>query len=301
MVDSSYGNRAGVLSSYVLRGREVAVVDPGPATSIEKLVGRLRQIGIDLNDVKHIILTHIHLDHAGGSWRLLRYCIGAKVHVHPKGYSHLLDPSRLEQSARALLGSQIDEYGEVKAVPEQSLVETSDGEVIDLGGGTKINILWTPGHASHHQSLYVTGASALILGDAAGLYRSEPASVLPTSPPPFNVSQAIASIDRLMKLSPKILGYAHFGIARNAPAMLQVHRNQIELWARIAEDGARAGKTLAEIYEELWKCDSMLQISMPQTLLDVPPGERSPAINLRGFVEYARWKQEQQGNRGQSG
>jgi len=293
MVDSSYGNRKNVLSSYVIRGKEAAVIDPGPTASIEKLLKGLLQVGVDLGDVKHVIPTHVHLDHAGGSWRLLQYCKSAKLHVHPKGYSHLVEPSKLEQSARALLGKQVDEYGGIRGVPAEIVGQTSDSEVVDLGHGTEISVLWTPGHASHHQSIHVPGSRVIIAGDAAGTFSDSTRSVLPTAPPPFNPEQAISSIERLIGLAPAIVGYAHFGCTKDAARMLRVHKNQLEVWTKAAQDGLRDKKNLSEIYDELWKRDVMLQLSAPPRLVDTDTGERSPSISLRGFIEYVRWKQEQ--------
>ena len=165
MIDAGYHGRSGVLGTYVVRGEGVAVVDPGPTASIEGVIAGLGELGIDLDEVRYVAPTHIHLDHAGGSWRLLEYCPKALLYVHPRGSPHMVDPSRLERSARGLLGDRVDGYGEIRGVEEDRIRASVDGELLELGGGVKMMAVWTPGHASHHQSYYVPGERVIILGE----------------------------------------------------------------------------------------------------------------------------------------
>jgi glyoxylase-like metal-dependent hydrolase (beta-lactamase superfamily II) len=287
MIDAGYHGQRGVLSTYVAKGEKTAIVDPGPTASIEGVLRGLEQLSIDLEEVGYIAPTHIHLDHAGGSWKLLERCSNAKLYVHPRGAPHMVDPSRLVESARGLFGDRVNDYGEVRGIPEDRIVNSSDGEALDLGGAKLITV-WTPGHASHHQSYYVPGDSAVILGDAGGIYNQRTNNVTPTSPPPFNPEQAMESLEKLIVLKPEIACYGHFGFTEDAVKRLRTHKEQLALWVKVVSEGLKEGLGMRELYERLSLEDPMLR-SVPTQRLDERLEERSPSTNLTGFVEYFRW------------
>jgi glyoxylase-like metal-dependent hydrolase (beta-lactamase superfamily II) len=154
MIDSAYHGVRGILSTYLVKGERAMVIDPGPTASIPGVVEGLEQLGVEGEALAYVAPTHIHLDHAGGAWRLLELFRDARLYVHPRGARHMIDPSRLEAAARRLFGDRVDGYGEVRGVPAERVLESEDGEVLDLGGVT-VRVVWTPGHASHHQSYYI--------------------------------------------------------------------------------------------------------------------------------------------------
>ena len=289
MIDAGYHGRRGVLGTYVVKGEEVAVVDPGPTVSIDGVVKGLRDLGIDLDDVRYVAPTHIHLDHAGGSWRLLELCPGARLYVHPRGAPHMVDPSRLEAAARRLFGEHVDDYGEIRGVTEERVTVSVDGEELDLGGGLRIRVVWTPGHASHHQSYYIPDGKVVILGDAGGIYNRDLDVVIPTSPPPFNPEKAMRSLEKLAALRPEIVCYGHFGFADDAVKRLRAHREQLALWMRVVEEGLKEGAGMRELYDRLRSEDPMLARLPAPGHFGGRAIERSPSVNLLGFVEYFKW------------
>ena len=287
MIDAGYHGRRSVLSTYVVKGEKIAIVDLGPTASIEGVIRGLEELNIDLEEVGYIAPTHIHLDHAGGSWMLLERCSNAKLYVHPRGAPHMVDPSRLVESARGLFGDRVDNYGEVRGIPEDRIVNSADGEGLDLGGAKLITV-WTPGHASHHQSYYVPEDSAVLLGDAGGIYNQRTNSVTPTSPPPFNPEQAMESLEKLIALKPEVACYGHFGFAGDAVKRLRGHREQLALWVKVISEGLKEGLEMKDLYERLRTEDPMLR-GMQAQRLESRLEERSPSVNLTGFIEYFKW------------
>jgi len=285
MIDAVYHGVSGVLSTYVVKGDRAAVIDSGPSVSIPSVVKGLKQLDVDVDDLAYLAPTHIHLDHAGGSWRLLELFPEAKLYVHPRGARHMIDPSQLEAATRQLFGDRVDGYGEIKGVPPDRVVESMDCDVLDLGGST-VQVIWTPGHSSHHQSYYMPEDGVAVLGDVGGFYSAESDAIMPTTPQPFNPSKAVESLERLIALEPEVVCYGHFGFAGNGVDKLEKHRRQILLWSRIVEESMEEGLELEEIYEQIRAEDPMAN---RMGGFSAERRERSSLINLIGFVEYFKW------------
>ncbi|HEV8099080.1 MAG TPA: MBL fold metallo-hydrolase, partial [Gaiellaceae bacterium] len=167
-----------VIGSYLLEtGDGLALQDCGPTTCVTELKARLAERGLELGDVRHLLLSHIHLDHAGAAGVLVREHPGLQVHVSEVGAPHLVDPSRLERSARRLYGDAFDTlWGELAPVPEANVHVVGD-RVLDF------DCFPSPGHASHHVC-YLDGEGTLLAGDAAGMRLLPARTALPVSPPP---------------------------------------------------------------------------------------------------------------------
>lgn len=288
MIDAPFHGQSGVLGTYVVKGESTVIVDPGPTVSIPHVIKGLRKLNIKLGSLKYVALTHIHLDHASGSWKLLEECPSASLYVHPRGSEHMVDPERLVAAARGLFGEAVDRYGDVRGISPEKIVESSDGEKFDLDGAT-VSVLWTPGHSTHHQSFYVTDDEVAILGDAGGFFNLGTGVIMPTTPPPFNPPAAIESLDRLIALKPRYVCYGHFGFAEDAVKKLEAHKSQITTWGRIVEEGLEEGIELGEIYERIRAKDRMA--GMTGKLSEMMQ-ERSSHINLLGFVKYYEWIKE---------
>jgi len=292
MIDAYYHGRSNVLSTYVVKGEKAAIVDPGPSASLKGVVKGLYDLSVDRKEVKYVLASHIHLDHAGGCWKLLELCPDAMLYVHPKGVSHMLDPSRLVESARGLFGNRVEEYGEVRGIPQDRIVSSEDRQTLDLGEGVGILTVWTPGHASHHQSFFVPRDRAILLGDAGGTYNQQLDVLMPTSPPPFNPELAVQSLEELMGLEPRIACYGHFGFAENAISMLRMHKDQLGLWTEVISRGLKIGRNASELYEDLRQSDFMLRDTPALAGSETELRERTPLTNMRGFVEYFKWLSE---------
>ncbi len=280
LVDAMLLGRPRALSTYIVMGEgEAMIIDPGPPSSSETILKALR--GLEVESAI-IAPTHIHIDHAGGSWRLLMELEDSKLYVHPRGAPHMVDPSRLIEASKRLLGeSLIELYGEVRGIEAERVSESRDGEELKLGE-LRVKTIWTPGHASHHQCYHVVDERVLILGDAGGTYHPEAEAITPNSPPPFNPQKAMESLRRLMKLDAKTLCYAHYGYTRHLE-LLEAYLRQIELWMSIVEEGLRMGLKPEELKERLRREDPMAEKAWRKG------ATQREMMNLMGFIEYFRW------------
>jgi glyoxylase-like metal-dependent hydrolase (beta-lactamase superfamily II) len=201
-----------------------ALFDCGPATAVPALERGLEERGLALTDVRHLLLSHIHLDHAGAAGVLVRKHPGLQVHVSEIGAPHLVDPTRLERSARRLYGEAFDElWGELAPVPEANVHVVGDRT---LG----LETFPTPGHASHHVS-YLSADGTLYAGDAAGV-RIQPESYVapPTPPPEFDLEAWKRTLDDIERRRPERLALIHFGVVGDPPPHLAQLRQRLSEW-----------------------------------------------------------------------
>ncbi|HEY2742610.1 MAG TPA: MBL fold metallo-hydrolase, partial [Gaiellaceae bacterium] len=204
----------------------------GPSTTIDALKAGLADRGLALTDVRHLLLSHIHLDHAGAAGTLVREHPALQVHVSPVGAPHLVDPSRLENSARRLYGDTFDSlWGELAPVPEQNVHVVTD-RVLGL------DCFPTPGHASHHVC-YLDPDATLYAGDACGVRVLPGRFVMPPTPPPeVDVDAWEESLDEIERRAPERLALIHFGVADDVGRHLTELRLSLEDWAESVEGGA---------------------------------------------------------------
>src|SRR5213596_1750672 len=209
-IDLHHLGRERIIASYLLdTDNGPALFDCGPSTTIEALKAGLAERGLSLTDVRHLLLSHIHLDHAGAAGVLVREHPELQVHVSEVGAPHLVDPSRLEASARRLYGDEFDAlWGELAPVPEAN-VHPVGAETLGL------TTFPTPGHASHHVC-YLDGEGTLYAGDAAGVRIQPSRFVLPPTPPPeLDLVHWSTSLDEIERRRPQRLALIHFGVAED--------------------------------------------------------------------------------------
>lgn len=202
-------------SGYFIAAPQPAVVDTGGARSVPVWLDALAAFGVRPADVAYIIVTHIHLDHAGGVGHMVRHAPEARVVVHPRGARHLVDPSRLIAGARTVFGAHLETYfGVPEPVPESRLVAVEDGAELDLGGGHTLRFIDAPGHARHQHMMLDAGAQALLSGDELGERLPDVADdyVIPdTAPNQFDPEAMLRSAHRLRELRPEAVLFSHFG------------------------------------------------------------------------------------------
>jgi len=233
-----------VIAAFVLETPEGPVLfETGPESRFSALLDGLNALGYAASDIRHVFVTHIHLDHAGAAWRLAER--GATLYVHPKGAPHLADPGRLWASATRIYGEQMEAlWGQMGPVPESQIEILQDGEVVEIGG-VRIEALETPGHANHHHA-YRLG-EVLIAGDIAGV-RIGRGPVLPPCPPPeIQIEAWLESITRLRALNLRTLYLTHFGPFEDVPAHLDALAERLRAWA----DWIKARLKLGQSHEEM--------------------------------------------------
>jgi glyoxylase-like metal-dependent hydrolase (beta-lactamase superfamily II) len=222
----------GIIASYLLETEEgPALFDCGPTTTIPYLKAGLAERGVDLSEVRHLLLSHIHLDHAGAAGMLVRQSPWLQVHVSAIGAPHLVDPSKLEASARRLYGNAFDDlWGELVPVPSENLHVVSE-RVVGL------ECFPTPGHASHHVS-YLDAEGTLYAGDAAGVRLAGGSFVLPPCPPPeLDLEAWERTLEEIERRAPGRLALVHFGPFDDVQQHLAALRETLRRWSERVEDG----------------------------------------------------------------
>ena len=232
-IDLRHLGRDRAIASYVVETDDgPALFDCGPTTCLETLEAALGVRGLALEEIRHLLLSHIHLDHAGAAGVLVREHPALQVHVSPIGAPHLVDPSRLEKSARRLYGDTFDSlWGELAPVPEENVHSVED-RVLGLESFP------TPGHASHHVC-YLDPDGTLYAGDACGVRVLPGRFIMPPTPPPeIDVEAWEETLDAIERRAPERLALIHFGVAEDPGRHLTQLRLTLEDWAESVEGGA---------------------------------------------------------------
>jgi len=217
---------------YVVRGKDLALVESGTAVSAERTLAKLKelaQLKTSAATPTYIFLTHIHLDHAGGAGRLSQAFPKAKIVVHERAVRHLIDPSRLVEAVRIASPNLFHQYGEPLPIPEHQLVPVSGGEIFDLGSDIQVETVASPGHAPHHICYYERANRTLFTGDAAGNW-SNPVDVPLTPPPRFDLARGLETLRTLQLLKPDYLAFTHFGLCDEAASHLARYESQLIAW-----------------------------------------------------------------------
>ena len=293
IVDLETGGLKNLICSYVIKGTKTILVESGPTNSVPKLLSGLKELDVKLEDIEYVAVTHVHLDHGGGAGSLLKFLPNAKVLVHPRGMPHLVDPERLWPSSQTVLGFVSEIFGKPEPVPKERIIPITEG-TFDLGDGAKLKVVETLGHASHNLSFHESLNGGVFPGDAAGTYFPEFDVVMPTTPPPFHLDAALASLDKLISLKPTVLYYSHFGKALDAVQRLKDYKLQLKLWAEIAEEGVRKNQTLEEIRDRILAEDKVMH-RLADYLKSHRIYSRTALENsVQGFIDYAKQMQAKQ-------
>ena len=234
-VDLNFLGQPGIIATAVLHGSSgAALIDPGPATTLPGLRAGLARKGLSIADVRHILLTHIHLDHAGAAGVLVKENPAIQVCVHEHGAPHMADPSRLVASATRLYGDEMDRlWGEFLPVPASNLKVLHGGETL-AAGGRELKVAYTPGHAVHHVSYFDPGSRVAFVGDTAGIRRGTSSFVMPPAPPPdIDLEAWRESEDRILAWDPDTLFLTHFGPFHSPRLQFQQLRENLEAWSRV--------------------------------------------------------------------
>lgn len=237
-IDTLMGGRARYTAAYLLDAGEPALVETGPGTSVDPVTAALDRLGLEPGELAHIVLTHIHLDHAGGVGQLAQRFPKATVWVHERGAPHLVDPSRLVASTARVWGEREmrELFGPAQPVVADRVRPLRDGDTISLGD-RELAVLDTPGHASHHVALVDSRTGVVFTGDALGIHVPDLPVLRPATPPPeFDLERYVASIGRIRAAARSMLLFAHFGPLGDVDRTCDLAIRRVRDWARVVED-----------------------------------------------------------------
>ena len=247
-VDLQFRGSPRVIAAAILQGADgVTLIDPGPTSCLPALESGLRDRGLTLRDVRTLLLTHIHLDHAGACGTIVERVPGVKVYVHERGAPHMIDPAKLLASAMRLWGDRMDAvWGAFQPVPAGQVIVLKGGERLDLAG-TAINVAYTPGHAKHHVSYLDEHTGMAYVGDTAGVRVSGDYLIAPTPPPDIDIEAWQQSLDTIDRWQPVSLFLTHFGPITPTRAHIARFRSTVASAAAMSEAMIAAGGTDEEL------------------------------------------------------
>lgn len=252
-IDLRFAATEGVVAAYLLTGdNELALIETGPTSTRGNLEAGLTAAGFGLGEVSRVIVTHIHLDHAGAAGGILRDCPNARLSVHPAGLPHLVDPSRLVASATRIYGDRMDElWGPIAPAPEDRIDAVRDGQSL-RAGGRDLRVIFTPGHARHHLALFDETTGTLFSGDAGGVrIQGTRFAVPPTPPPEFDIDAWQTSIKAMLAVRPARLALTHFGLFDDVQGHLkQLSQGLIDV-TRIARETSTAADDTSHLITRL--------------------------------------------------
>lgn len=245
------GRPRSIASALLRSGSFNALLDPGPSVSLPTLLKQLDSVGLSVSDLHSIFLTHIHLDHAGATGPLLKLNPQLQVFVHHRGAPHMADPEILLNSAQRLYGDKMASlFGDFLPVPEENLRILNGGETLPLGDQT-LQVIYTPGHASHHVTYFDPSTGTAFVGDTAGICIEGHPFILPATPPPdINVDLWDQSLDSIAQLQPRQLFLTHFGLSPDPSRHLATYRSSLHRWSDSVASLLASGKDDSDSMQE---------------------------------------------------
>lgn len=269
-----------VFGVYIIRDQETAVIEPGPARTIPIVRDALRELGI--SDVRWIIPTHLHVDHAGGMGALALLYPQSRVLLHPRGIRHAIDPTRLIEGSRMVWGVDFEEnFGRVMAVPEQQAAVAGDGDTI-LAGARELQIVHAPGHAPHQIVVFDRQARGIFCGDSAGMMAANAKEFpLPnTAPPGFDLQVYLETLERLRNMGADVLFYSHGGVVYEPESVIvkacEITRAFGDLVLQGLKDGGMVENVTASIRE------------YARRQFGVELDDQELAMTVSGYIYYYR-------------
>jgi glyoxylase-like metal-dependent hydrolase (beta-lactamase superfamily II) len=254
-IDTRMAGYSQITAGYLIRADRPCLVETGTAPSAPVVAAALASLGVGSSDLATVVVTHIHLDHAGGAGDMASMFPAAEIVVHERGARHLADPSRLMSSARRVYGGALEAlFGELKPTPAERIRPVGERGSIDLGGGRSLDSHYSPGHAKHHVGLIDSASGDLYVGDAAGVYIAETQDLRPASPPPdFDLPLALGSLRLFAALAPTRLLFSHFGPVADVQATLDRSAEELNVWVaetrRARAEGLDLDHTVALVRE----------------------------------------------------
>jgi glyoxylase-like metal-dependent hydrolase (beta-lactamase superfamily II) len=288
IIDTMMHGREGITAAFIVRGDDAtALVESGPRSSLDHVLTGLERAGIEQLD--WILVTHIHLDHAGAAGTLAQRFPEARVAVHPVGAPHLVDPSKLWASASRIYGNDMERlWGGIDPLPEDRIEILEDGDSIDLGG-RRLTALETPGHAGHHHAYQDDGTGLVFTGDSLGVSPRGMAAFRPATPPPeFNLEIALASIERIRTSGASSLWLTHFGPSDvGVEEACEKASEVLTTWATWVEEARAVSGELDEVTRMVQeRSRSELESRLTEAEADRMEMTTSYRMNVSGYMRY---------------
>ncbi|HEX2043779.1 MAG TPA: MBL fold metallo-hydrolase [Acidimicrobiales bacterium] len=287
-IDTLLGGWERVTAGYLIDGPAPVLVETGSQTSVPVLLGALDELGVGAGDLAAVVVTHIHLDHAGGVGDVARAFPRATVHVHEQGARHLVDPARLVASAGRVYGELLDRlYGRLTPTDAERVHVLADGAEIVVGPTRALTAVDSPGHAKHHLGLHDSESGLLFAGDAVGVRLPDVGVLRPATPPPdFDLEAAVASLRRFADRRPTALALAHYGVVPVDPAeLLGEAEATLRRWAEVAERAWRDGEDVVAALTDAFGDDLAGADEAGRERVETLNGIHSNAAGLRRWLE----------------
>jgi glyoxylase-like metal-dependent hydrolase (beta-lactamase superfamily II) len=281
-LDTLLGGWERVTAGYLIDGDSPVLVETGSQSSVPVLLAQLDALGLGPTDLAGVVVTHIHLDHAGGVGDVARAFPNATVYVHAKGARHLADPTRLVDSAARVYGPLLDSlYGRLDPTPAERIHVLEDGEAVRVGPARSLIAVDSPGHAKHHVALHDTLSGVLFAGDAVGVKLPDAGVLRPSTPPPdFDLDLALHSLRRFAERRPSSLALAHYGLLGDPLDLLDEADGTLRRWADVAEKAFRNGSDIADALSAAFESDLDGVPEEHREKLEVMNGVHSNAAGL---------------------
>jgi len=253
MLDTYALGQQATVSAYLIKGPKPTLVDCGYASSFESVLGGLAEVGVMPTDMRYIIPTHVHLDHAGATGRLLKEMPNAQVLAHERGVPHLVNPARLIESSARVFGPEIMAmYGLPEPIPQDRITAVKEEASLDLGDGLSVTLIQTPGHAPHQISVVLDRTKAMFTADAVGIVYPGMRALIPTTPPPsFDPTQLVATIGTIRQTKPSELLVPHFGSRKDVDWVFDRTTELVQKWVEKVKGMWKNGASLDEATESM--------------------------------------------------
>jgi glyoxylase-like metal-dependent hydrolase (beta-lactamase superfamily II) len=299
-IDTLLGGWEHVTAGYLLEGPRPVLVETGSQSSVEVLLESLGELGVGPEDLAGVVVTHIHLDHAGGVGDVAKAFPRAAVYVHEKGARHLADPAKLVDSAARVYGPLLDSlYGRLLPTEADRIHVLADLEEVDLGDGRALTSVDSPGHAKHHLALHDSRSGLLFAGDAVGVRLPDTGVLRPATPPPdFDYELAMQSLRRFAERRPSGIALAHYGLVPLPPEeLLSDAEETLSAWAGEAERAWKAGEDIAEALAARFVSETEGLEPEARRRLDTLNGVHSNAAGFRRWLETRGSRDDSSGDR----
>lgn len=291
LVDLDFRDTEGLVAAYLLPEEDGwTLIETGPSTCRDALLAGIQRAGVAPEEIRHVFVTHIHLDHAGGVGALTDRLPRATFYAHELGVPHLVDPTKLVASARRAWGAAADPlWGAIVPVPSPRIVALRGGERFPLRGG-ELSVLATPGHAKHHLAFFDSATRGIFTGDGAGVRLERSARIRPAVPPPdLDLDLLFSSLEAMRRMEPAIVLFSHFGPSPDGAADLVRYRTVVEEWRDVALVAAREKPEAGYVAERLREHDQRSEAQEPK---NAPARDDRTALvsgydlAAQGFLRY---------------